>query len=159
MRTDAGLVHEILSHLIANSATYTPRGGTITLSGRALPGGTVELAVGDTGPGIAGDEIHGITERFARGRDRGGPAGRGPGARRGDGPGGAPRRPPDRGGGARRQGAAGAARGARARDRAARGGPQPGASGRAMRLAPGARNTSRPASIRRRRVSSNPAAA
>lgn len=67
MRTDAALVHEILSHLIANSATYTPRGGTITLSGRALPGGTVELAVSDTGPGIAGDEIHGITERFARG--------------------------------------------------------------------------------------------
>jgi signal transduction histidine kinase len=67
MRTDAALVHEILSHLIANSATYTPRGGTITLSGRALPGGTVELAVSDTGPGIAGDEVHGITERFARG--------------------------------------------------------------------------------------------
>jgi signal transduction histidine kinase len=67
MRTDAALVHEILSHLIANSATYTPRGGTITLSGRALPGGTVELAVTDTGPGIAGAEIHGITERFARG--------------------------------------------------------------------------------------------
>jgi len=67
IRTDSALVHEILSHLIANSATYTPRGGTITLSGRALPGGTVELAVADTGPGIAGAEIHGITERFARG--------------------------------------------------------------------------------------------
>ena len=67
MRTDAALVHEILSELISNSATFTPRGGTITLSGRLLPGGNVELAVTDTGPGIRGDEIHAVPERFARG--------------------------------------------------------------------------------------------
>ena len=42
MHTDAVLVHEILSELMANSATFTPRGGTITISGRALPGGGVE---------------------------------------------------------------------------------------------------------------------
>jgi signal transduction histidine kinase len=68
VRTDPALVHEILSELIANSATFTPRGGTITLSGRALPGGGVELAVSDTGPGVAGDELRLVTERFARGR-------------------------------------------------------------------------------------------
>lgn len=67
VRTDPALVHEILSELIANSATFTPRGGTITLSGRALPGGGVELAVTDTGPGVAGEELHLVTERFARG--------------------------------------------------------------------------------------------
>ena len=54
MRTDAALVHEILSELISNSATFTPRGGTITLSGRPLPDGNVELAVTDSGPGIRG---------------------------------------------------------------------------------------------------------
>jgi two-component system sensor histidine kinase KdpD len=69
VRTDPALVHEILSELIANAATFTPRGGTITLSGRALPGGEVELAVSDTGPGVAGDELQLVTERFARGRN------------------------------------------------------------------------------------------
>jgi signal transduction histidine kinase len=69
IRTDPALVHEILSELIANAATFTPRGGTITLGGRALPGGGVELAVSDTGPGVSGDELSLVTERFARGRN------------------------------------------------------------------------------------------
>jgi signal transduction histidine kinase len=72
MRTDPALVHEILSELIANSATFTPRGGTITLSGRALPGGGVELSVSDTGPGIAGDELGAAVEPFGRGDAAGG---------------------------------------------------------------------------------------
>jgi signal transduction histidine kinase len=67
LRTDAALVHEILSELIANSATFTPRGGTITLAGRALPGGGVEIAVADTGPGIPGHELGAAAERFGRG--------------------------------------------------------------------------------------------
>jgi signal transduction histidine kinase len=77
IRTDAALVHEILSELISNSATFTPRGGTITLSGRALPDGNVELAVTDSGPGIRGDEIHAVTERFARGTSAAGLPGAG----------------------------------------------------------------------------------
>jgi signal transduction histidine kinase len=67
MRTDPALVHDILSELVANSATFTPRGGTITLAGRALPGGGVELSVADTGPGIAGHELETAGERFGRG--------------------------------------------------------------------------------------------
>jgi signal transduction histidine kinase len=67
VRTDAALAHEILTELIANAATFTPRGGTITLSGRALPGGRVELTVLDTGPGIRPDELGVVGERFARG--------------------------------------------------------------------------------------------
>jgi signal transduction histidine kinase len=67
LRTDPALVHEILSELIANSATFTPRGGTITLAGRALPGGGVEIAVADSGPGIPGDELGAAAERFGRG--------------------------------------------------------------------------------------------
>jgi len=67
LRTDSALVHEILSELIANSATFTPRGGTITLGGRALAGGGVELAVSDTGPGIEGHELAAAAERFGRG--------------------------------------------------------------------------------------------
>lgn len=67
MRTDAALVHEILAELIANSATFTPRGGVITLAGRALPGGRVELSVSDTGPGVQPDELAFVGERFGRG--------------------------------------------------------------------------------------------
>ncbi len=67
IRTDSALLHEILTELIANAATFTPRGGTITLSGRAMPGGRIELTVADTGPGVRGDELHLVTERFARG--------------------------------------------------------------------------------------------
>ncbi len=67
MHTDSVLVHEILSELMANSATFTPRGGTITISGRALPGGGVELAVSDTGPGIPGEELGAAVEPFGRG--------------------------------------------------------------------------------------------
>ena len=68
MRTDAALVHEILSELVANAATYTPRGGTITLAGRALPGGGVELAVRDTGPGIRGRRAGGGRRALRPGR-------------------------------------------------------------------------------------------
>ena len=67
VRTDAALVHEILSELVANSATFTPRGGRITIAGRLLPGGDVEVTVRDTGPGIAGDELPLAGERFGRG--------------------------------------------------------------------------------------------
>lgn len=67
LRTDAALVDEILGELIANAATFTPRGGTITLAGRVTADGGVELTVSDTGPGVRGDELHLVTERFARG--------------------------------------------------------------------------------------------
>lgn len=67
VRTDAALAHEILSELIANAATFTPRGGVITLSGRSLPGGRVELTVADTGPGIRPEELAFVGERFGRG--------------------------------------------------------------------------------------------
>lgn len=67
VRTDPALVHEILGELVANSATFTPRGGTITIAGRETPGGEVEISVRDTGPGIAGEELHLVGERFGRG--------------------------------------------------------------------------------------------
>ncbi len=67
VRTDPALVTEILSELIGNSAMFTPRGGTITLAGRSRAGGLVELSVADTGPGVPGEELSLVGERFGRG--------------------------------------------------------------------------------------------
>ena len=115
----------------------------------------------DTGPGIRGDEIHAVPERFARGSAAAGLPGAGLGL-------GVATALAERLGGrltlaagpgapARLELPAALApaveRGAR---RAAR---HPGASGNSMRIAPGARNSSRPAIQRRRRVSRKPAAA
>jgi signal transduction histidine kinase len=67
VRTDAALVSEILTEMIDNAARFTPRGGTITLSARAIPDGGVALVVGDTGAGLTvGEALH-ATERFFRG--------------------------------------------------------------------------------------------
>ncbi len=67
IRTDPALVTEILTELIGNSAMFTPRGGTIILSGRERSGGIVELSVSDSGPGVPSQELSLVTERFGRG--------------------------------------------------------------------------------------------
>ena len=70
-----------LSNLVANAIRYTPAGGTITVSWSVLDGadtargsadtarggaGEGELAVRDTGPGVAAEHIPRLTERFYR---------------------------------------------------------------------------------------------
>ena len=155
MRTDSALVHEILSELVANSATFTPRGGTITLAGRALAGGGVELAVSDTGPGIAGDELAAAVERFGRGEAATGfpGAGLGLGVARAlaERLGGRLTLEPGPGGRARLELPAAPQPAPDPRRRAQRGG-----SDISMKMAPGAPKTKRPSTQRRRRASRNP---
>ena len=161
MRTDAALVHEILSELVANSATFTPRGGRITIAGRLLPGGDVEVTVRDTGPGIAPEELPLAGERFGRGAGAMGF----PGAGLGLGVAGALAErlggrlaiDPGPGGRARLQlpaapAAAAAGPGGRGR-RAARHG---WVSGFSMKMAPGEPKTMRPSSHARRQDSRKP---
>jgi two-component system, OmpR family, phosphate regulon sensor histidine kinase PhoR len=67
---------QILINLADNAVKYTPRGGRVTLTGRAR-GATVEVAVSDTGIGIPPGDLPRITERFyrvdrARSRELGG---------------------------------------------------------------------------------------
>ena len=62
---DAGEIHSIVSNLLSNAVRYTPEDGTITVSWRADADGG-QLAVIDTGIGIAEDEITRVTERFYR---------------------------------------------------------------------------------------------
>jgi signal transduction histidine kinase len=57
-------VRQIVFNLLSNAFKYTPRGGTITLSGR-IQGEDVQIAVADNGPGIAPEVKANVFERFA----------------------------------------------------------------------------------------------
>jgi two-component system phosphate regulon sensor histidine kinase PhoR len=79
---DFDRLQQLFINLVDNALKYTPSGGEITLEARSLPprnGGTaqIELAVIDTGVGIAEKDLPRLTERFyrvdkARSRDLGG---------------------------------------------------------------------------------------
>ena len=76
----AGAANELLSaitNLVTNAVRYTPEGGRIELGWRVLNDGAGEIAVIDTGPGIAREHLPRLTERFyrvdgSRSRDTGG---------------------------------------------------------------------------------------
>lgn len=66
-----------VTNLVHNAVRYTPEGGRIDVSWRVLDDGSGELAVADTGVGIAREHLPRLTERFyrvdgSRSRDTGG---------------------------------------------------------------------------------------
>jgi two-component system sensor histidine kinase KdpD len=65
-----------LSNLIANALRYTPAGGRVDVDVSA-DGDVLNLAVSDTGPGIAPERQERIFERYVQGDDGGGAAGLG----------------------------------------------------------------------------------
>jgi two-component system phosphate regulon sensor histidine kinase PhoR len=74
---DHDRLSQILINLVDNAVKYTPEGGRVTVSARALPDGFAEVAVADTGVGIPPADLPRITERFyrvdkARSRELGG---------------------------------------------------------------------------------------
>jgi two-component system phosphate regulon sensor histidine kinase PhoR len=65
----AGAQNELLSaigNLVNNAVRYTPEGGKVDVTWRLLADGSGELAVADTGPGIAREHLPRLTERFYR---------------------------------------------------------------------------------------------
>jgi two-component system phosphate regulon sensor histidine kinase PhoR len=58
--------HSAVSNLLSNAVRYTPAGGQVSAGWRLLPDGGAELAVSDTGPGIAPEHLPRLTERFYR---------------------------------------------------------------------------------------------
>ncbi|UOQ71474.1 hybrid sensor histidine kinase/response regulator transcription factor [Hymenobacter cellulosilyticus] len=67
---DAGKLEEMMSNLISNALRFTPAGGKVTVRVAetppevAAPRGGVELAVIDTGPGIAATDLPHLFNRF-----------------------------------------------------------------------------------------------
>ncbi|MFB9382023.1 sensor histidine kinase [Pseudonocardia petroleophila] len=61
----AGAVETVLDAVLDNAVKFTPAGGTVTVR-TAVRGDHVEIAVRDTGPGLAPDELDRATDRFWR---------------------------------------------------------------------------------------------
>lgn len=64
-RLDRTLLQSALGNLIQNAIAHTPRGGTVTLTGRR-DNGHICLEVSDTGGGISPDHLPFVLDRFYR---------------------------------------------------------------------------------------------
>jgi hypothetical protein len=65
IRVDRNRMQQALANLLGNALKFVPAGGRIALSARAHGDG-VRIAVSDTGPGIAEDDIARVFDRFWR---------------------------------------------------------------------------------------------
>src|SRR5262249_7970248 len=63
IRADGRRVRQIVFNLVSNAVKFTPAGGRVDVSAR-LDDGQVEIAVADTGPGIAPQELETIFEEL-----------------------------------------------------------------------------------------------
>jgi len=68
---DPGKIENVMINLLVNAVKFTPSGGKITVSVKKNPGkeenfplGSVEITVGDTGPGIPREQLANIFDRF-----------------------------------------------------------------------------------------------
>jgi signal transduction histidine kinase len=71
VQADSALLERVLSTLLMNAFSYTPKGGQISIriySHESDGKSWVGLGVGDTGPGIPPEELPRLFERFFRGR-------------------------------------------------------------------------------------------
>jgi two-component system, OmpR family, phosphate regulon sensor histidine kinase PhoR len=77
VRADADRLRQILSNLVDNAVKYGRTEGRVTIGGKFLADGRIELSVRDDGPGIPAEAKARIFERFyradkARSREQGG---------------------------------------------------------------------------------------
>ncbi len=61
---DRGRVLQVLSNLLANAIRFTPEGGEIALSVHVTAQNVARIAVRDTGPGIAPEDVPRLFERY-----------------------------------------------------------------------------------------------
>ena len=69
-RADERAVKQIVTNLLSNALKFTPEGGHIILGATATADGGFEISVGDTGVGIAPDEIERVQQPFEQGDNR-----------------------------------------------------------------------------------------
>lgn len=77
VRADVDRLEQVLGNLVENAIKYGRSKGTVTVGGRAVNGGQVEVFVKDDGPGIPPEALERLFERFyrvdkARSREQGG---------------------------------------------------------------------------------------
>ena len=65
VNVDPGRMTQVLTNILDNALQHTPEGGQIVLSVKSVQKG-VELSVQDSGPGIQGEDVNRIFERFYR---------------------------------------------------------------------------------------------
>jgi signal transduction histidine kinase len=64
---DAGKIQQVLYNLLSNAIKFTPEGGRVQMTARVLDDKQLELAVEDTGVGIALEDQETIFEKFRQG--------------------------------------------------------------------------------------------
>jgi len=64
---DQGKVQQVLNNLLSNAIKFTPEGGRIVVSAKVNEAGHLQLAVADTGIGIAEEDQIAIFEKFRQG--------------------------------------------------------------------------------------------
>jgi two-component system, OmpR family, phosphate regulon sensor histidine kinase PhoR len=77
VRADLDRLEQVLGNLVDNAIKYGRAKGSVTVGGRAVDGGQVEVFVQDEGPGIPPEALERVFERFyrvdkARSREQGG---------------------------------------------------------------------------------------
>ena len=65
VRADAERLGQILDNFLSNALRYSPPGSAVTLSAR-LAGGEITIGVTDQGPGLTGEQLEPVFERFYR---------------------------------------------------------------------------------------------
>ena len=67
---DEQAIKQVLLNLLSNAVKFTPGGGRVTIRSRVTAGGEFEIAVADTGVGIAPDVVPQLFAPFQRGDNR-----------------------------------------------------------------------------------------